>query len=230
MPFAIVPLVMFTADRRKMGELVAPRWVTVLAATDRSRPHRAERQAALRSRVRRGLTLGIRSSSDPPAAEMASRSCDGCHASVASWAQSTILRGSRAGDRVGGPAWKRPCHLRKFGSCDDRDGMVRVTGLRRSVGLICVCVIMALRRRFGRVGPGLVGIRSRTASPKSSTASCRALDRDQPAEQRRSRGLSQMARRARRDLWPGIHQRHAVQRARRHSAPARSTRASCTAS
>ena len=32
LPFSIVPLVMFTADRRKMGELVAPRWVTVLAA------------------------------------------------------------------------------------------------------------------------------------------------------------------------------------------------------
>jgi manganese transport protein len=32
LPFAIVPLVMFTADRRKRGELVAPRWVTVLAA------------------------------------------------------------------------------------------------------------------------------------------------------------------------------------------------------
>ena len=32
LPFAIVPLVMFTADRRKMGALVAPFWVTVLAA------------------------------------------------------------------------------------------------------------------------------------------------------------------------------------------------------
>jgi manganese transport protein len=32
LPFAIVPLVMFTADKRKMGELVAPRWVTALAA------------------------------------------------------------------------------------------------------------------------------------------------------------------------------------------------------
>src|SRR5690349_13992699 len=32
LPFAVVPLVMFTGDRRKMGELVAPRWVTVLAA------------------------------------------------------------------------------------------------------------------------------------------------------------------------------------------------------
>jgi manganese transport protein len=32
LPFAIVPLVMFTADRRKMGDLVAPRWVTALAA------------------------------------------------------------------------------------------------------------------------------------------------------------------------------------------------------
>lgn len=29
--FAVVPLVMFTADRRKMGELVAPRWLTALA-------------------------------------------------------------------------------------------------------------------------------------------------------------------------------------------------------
>jgi manganese transport protein len=32
LPFSIVPLVMFTADRGKMGELVAPRWVTALAA------------------------------------------------------------------------------------------------------------------------------------------------------------------------------------------------------
>ena len=32
LPFAIVPLVMFTADRRKMGELVAPLWATALAA------------------------------------------------------------------------------------------------------------------------------------------------------------------------------------------------------
>ena len=32
LPFAIVPLVMFTADRKKMGELIAPRWVTALAA------------------------------------------------------------------------------------------------------------------------------------------------------------------------------------------------------
>jgi len=32
LPFAIVPLVMFTASRAKMGELVAPRWVTWLAA------------------------------------------------------------------------------------------------------------------------------------------------------------------------------------------------------
>jgi manganese transport protein len=32
LPFAIVPLVMFTADRRKMGELVAPRWLTIVAS------------------------------------------------------------------------------------------------------------------------------------------------------------------------------------------------------
>jgi manganese transport protein len=31
LPFAVVPLVMFTADRRKMGPLVAQRWVTALA-------------------------------------------------------------------------------------------------------------------------------------------------------------------------------------------------------
>ena len=31
LPFAIVPLVMFTADKRKMGALVAPRWMTALA-------------------------------------------------------------------------------------------------------------------------------------------------------------------------------------------------------
>jgi manganese transport protein len=31
LPFAIVPLVMFTADRAKMGELVAPRWLSVVA-------------------------------------------------------------------------------------------------------------------------------------------------------------------------------------------------------
>ena len=28
LPFAIVPLVMFTGSRAKMGDLVAPRWLT----------------------------------------------------------------------------------------------------------------------------------------------------------------------------------------------------------
>lgn len=32
LPFAIVPLVMFTGSRAKMGELVAPRWLTISAA------------------------------------------------------------------------------------------------------------------------------------------------------------------------------------------------------
>ncbi len=32
LPFAVVPLVMFTASKTKMGELVAPRWLTVIAA------------------------------------------------------------------------------------------------------------------------------------------------------------------------------------------------------
>jgi manganese transport protein len=31
LPFAIVPLVMFTADKHKMGTLIAPRWLTGLA-------------------------------------------------------------------------------------------------------------------------------------------------------------------------------------------------------
>ncbi|HEX4366813.1 MAG TPA: divalent metal cation transporter, partial [Rhodopila sp.] len=31
LPFAVVPLVLFTASRSKMGPFVAPRWVTVLA-------------------------------------------------------------------------------------------------------------------------------------------------------------------------------------------------------
>jgi manganese transport protein len=32
LPFAVVPLVLFTADRRKLGALTAPRWLTALAA------------------------------------------------------------------------------------------------------------------------------------------------------------------------------------------------------
>ena len=32
LPFAVVPLVMFTASRAKLGELAAPRWLTALTA------------------------------------------------------------------------------------------------------------------------------------------------------------------------------------------------------
>jgi len=32
LPFAVVPLLLFTADRDKLGNLVAARWLTVLAA------------------------------------------------------------------------------------------------------------------------------------------------------------------------------------------------------
>jgi manganese transport protein len=32
LPFAVVPLVMFTASRAKMGRFTAPRWLTALAA------------------------------------------------------------------------------------------------------------------------------------------------------------------------------------------------------
>jgi manganese transport protein len=31
LPFAVFPLVLFTGDRRKMGALVAPRWMMALA-------------------------------------------------------------------------------------------------------------------------------------------------------------------------------------------------------
>ncbi|CKY33208.1 Mn2+/Fe2+ transporter [Mycobacterium tuberculosis] len=31
LPFAIIPLVMFTASKAKMGEFVAPRWLTAMA-------------------------------------------------------------------------------------------------------------------------------------------------------------------------------------------------------
>ena len=33
LPFAVIPLVMFTSDRRKMGEFASPLWVRVLAWT-----------------------------------------------------------------------------------------------------------------------------------------------------------------------------------------------------
>jgi len=32
LPFAVVPLVQFTANRAKMGSLVSPRWLTLFAA------------------------------------------------------------------------------------------------------------------------------------------------------------------------------------------------------
>ena len=48
LPFAVIPLVMFTADRRKMGELIAPRWVTALAVVVAAIII-AEREAAVRS-------------------------------------------------------------------------------------------------------------------------------------------------------------------------------------
>jgi manganese transport protein len=32
LPFAVVPLVMFTASRGKMGAMVAPRWLSLIAA------------------------------------------------------------------------------------------------------------------------------------------------------------------------------------------------------
>ena len=31
LPFAVVPLIMFTSDRKKMGEFASPMWVKILA-------------------------------------------------------------------------------------------------------------------------------------------------------------------------------------------------------
>jgi manganese transport protein len=46
LPFAIVPLVMFTArPPRKMAELVAPRWVDGACRAHRRVTHRAQREA-----------------------------------------------------------------------------------------------------------------------------------------------------------------------------------------
>ena len=45
LPFAVVPLVMFTADRAKMGELVAPRWLTRARRAGRRDHHCSQRQA-----------------------------------------------------------------------------------------------------------------------------------------------------------------------------------------
>ena len=33
LPFAVVPLVQFTADRAKMGQLMTPKWLIVFAAS-----------------------------------------------------------------------------------------------------------------------------------------------------------------------------------------------------
>ena len=56
LPFSIVPLVMFTADRRKLGELVAAMGNRARGA-DRRGPHRAQHEAFVRSRYRLDPTL-----------------------------------------------------------------------------------------------------------------------------------------------------------------------------
>ena len=55
LPFAVVPLVMFTADKGKMGALVAPRWLTAVAAIAAIIVITPERQAALGLLFRRAL-------------------------------------------------------------------------------------------------------------------------------------------------------------------------------
>ena len=56
--FAVFPLVMFTADKAKMGELVAPRWLIVFASRHRGGDRRTERQAVVRFRHRSVVTHG----------------------------------------------------------------------------------------------------------------------------------------------------------------------------
>ena len=48
LPFAVIPLVWLTADRRKLGALSSPRWLTVLGRRDRGGHRRAEPQAPVR--------------------------------------------------------------------------------------------------------------------------------------------------------------------------------------
>ena len=47
LPFAVVPLVQFTADRAKMGALTSPKWLMAFAGADRGSHHRPQHQADL---------------------------------------------------------------------------------------------------------------------------------------------------------------------------------------
>ena len=47
LPFAVVPLVQFTADRAKMGALTSPKWLIAFAGADRGGHHRPQHQADL---------------------------------------------------------------------------------------------------------------------------------------------------------------------------------------
>ena len=60
LPFAVIPLVTLTASRAKMGDLVAPRWLTAFAGLDRRGHRGAEREAAggFRAGVSRIARLG----------------------------------------------------------------------------------------------------------------------------------------------------------------------------
>ncbi len=73
--FAVFPLVMFTADRAKMGALVAPRWLIVFAGADRGGDRRPQRQAA--GRLRDGIAARAFCSQveSPGVAQMRLRNC-----------------------------------------------------------------------------------------------------------------------------------------------------------
>ena len=56
LPLAVVPLVMFTSSRRKMGPFVAPRWLSGLAIVTAALDHRAQCQAGVGFLGRRVLS------------------------------------------------------------------------------------------------------------------------------------------------------------------------------
>ena len=90
-----------------------------------------------------------------------------------------------------------------------------------AVFAVAVSLLAASGRSSARHG----GIHQTAARDRAD--SCRAFDRDQPAVQRAiRRGFDNWLGERGIVVWPGIHQRHAVQRARRPAHAARSTRAS----
>ena len=94
------------ADRAAMGDGAG--------GADRGRHHRAEHQAALRSRVCRELIPDIQSSSDP---QVETGECSGCVSHKLCELGAINDTAGAGGDRVVRPDRERPCHLQER-SCD----------------------------------------------------------------------------------------------------------------